>query len=249
MNYISRRNRSKNFIMPAFLFVLFIIFAANCKDEPVLSDNPQMNTKIIEKPLFLALGDSYTIGEGVNARDSWPHQLVSRLSEAGVVDLGSPKIIAKTGWRTDELLKSTKGVSENNFELVSLLIGVNNQYQKKNIETYKSEFEELLKRAFHAVDQRPERVLVLSIPDYGYSPFGTKNRSDISMEIDKYNEVNRSISQQFGVRYFDITGISRSEYEEMFVADNLHPSAYQYKLWVEKLIADKALIKMLKVVE
>lgn len=183
---------------------------------------------------FLALGDSYTIGESVREEGRWPVQLTKRLAEAGQ-DFSSPVIIATTGWRTDQLKAALPGSGrEKNFDLVSLLIGVNNQYQGKPVAEYEPEFEELLKLAIEYAGGDHNNVFVVSIPDYGYTPFGKEKQESISRDIDAYNEVNRKIADQYGVRYFNITELSRKGLEdpELVAADGLHPSEKMYSQWV-----------------
>ncbi|MDZ4715419.1 MAG: SGNH/GDSL hydrolase family protein [Cytophagales bacterium] len=187
---------------------------------------------------FLALGDSYTIGESVVERDRWPVQLARALREHGQT-IGDPRIIAVTGWRTDQLKKAIDDAKlENEYGLVSLLIGVNNQYQKKTPESYAPEFEELLQKSIALAGSKKENVFVVSIPDYGFTPFGQKNQQEISAAIDRYNKINREITERMGVRYVAITdltreGLARPEY---VAADGLHPSGPMYTLWVDRML-------------
>ncbi|MCA0447904.1 MAG: SGNH/GDSL hydrolase family protein [Bacteroidetes bacterium] len=183
---------------------------------------------------FLALGDSYTIGEGVSESDRWPVLLASKLSEIGIpVDL--PVIIAKTGWTTNEL---SDGILESNpegpFDLVSLLIGVNNQYRHLDPETYRTEFAGLLDEAIFFADKNPSHILVLSIPDWGVTPFANdRNPEKISEEIDRFNTINREESEKRQVNYVDITTFSREvKNDPSFLAgDLLHPSGKAYEKW------------------
>jgi lysophospholipase L1-like esterase len=183
---------------------------------------------------FLALGDSYTIGESVDEKERWPVQLVKQLQEAGY-SCESPQIIATTGWRTDDLQKAIEQSRlEKNFNLVSLLIGVNNQYQGKSSSNYSAEFEALLKTAIEYAEGKKDRVFVVSIPDYGFTPFGKENQSAITKAIDQFNSINKTITARYGIKYFDITGISRRGLAEpdLIAADGLHPSARMYSEWV-----------------
>jgi len=189
----------------------------------------------MKKPLsFLALGDSYTIGEGVSESERWPVLLASKLSEIGIpVDL--PVIIAKTGWTTNEL---SDGILESNpegpFDLVSLLIGVNNQYRHLDPETYRTEFAGLLDEAIFFADKNPSHILVLSIPDWGVTPFANdRNPEKISEEIDRFNTINREESEKRQVNYVDITTFSREvKNDPSFLAgDLLHPSGKAYEKW------------------
>lgn len=182
---------------------------------------------------YLALGDSYTIGESVEASGRWPVQLAALLS-SGAHPLDAPVIVAKTGWTTDELSAAMDDAKlEPPYGLVSLLIGVNNQYRGRPLEEYEQQFSALLTRAIALAGDRPGRVLVLSIPDWGTTPFAEgRVRRQIAMEIDAFNAAAREECERRGVAYVDITGISR-ERKELVAGDGLHPSAEQYALWAE----------------
>ena len=188
---------------------------------------------------FLALGDSYTIGEKVKPEERWPVVLAEKLTAAGIA-VNPPEIIATTGWTTDEL---KKGIEEarpkGNFDMVSLLIGVNNQYRGYDTAVYKKEFQELLDTAITFAANLSSRVFVVSIPDYGVTPFGQKKEPEkISREIDLYNKINKELAERSSVKYFDITGISRQAGNdpEMVAADGLHPSEKMYRQWVEHIL-------------
>lgn len=184
---------------------------------------------------YLALGDSYTIGESVAETERWPNQLVDSIAKKGI-RLGKPTIIATTGWRTDDLRNAmTKANLKNEYELVSLLIGVNNQYQGKPSLMYASEFEELLKWAVRLAGGKKQRVFVVSIPDYGFTPFGKPRQEAISKAIDEFNEINAQLTYKYGIRYFNITDISRDGLSDptLVAADGLHPSGKMYAYWVE----------------
>ena len=179
---------------------------------------------------FLALGDSYTIGEGVAERERWPGVLAARLAFA------PPQIIAKTGWTTDELNAAIDDAAPRGpFDLVSLLIGVNNQYRGRDAGEYRREFVALLRRAIGFAGGDPSRVLVVSIPDWGVTAFAAgRDRDQIAAEIDRYNAINRDEAARAGARYADITGITR-EFSEELAGDGLHPSAAMYRRWVEAI--------------
>jgi lysophospholipase L1-like esterase len=186
-----------------------------------------------EPKRFLALGDSYTIGEGVDSVATWPAQLASAM-RAAKINLGDPLIVARTGWTTDEL---ASGLSiapiEPPYELVTLLIGVNNQYRGRSTEKYRAEFVSLLAQAVEFAGGRATRVVVVSIPDWGVTPFAEgKDRATIGAEIDAFNAINREAAKKAGARYADITAISREKHDRWTVADGLHPSAAQYARWV-----------------
>jgi lysophospholipase L1-like esterase len=195
-----------------------------------------MDAQEVPMPIkYLALGDSYTIGESVTEPERWPNQLVDSLAKKGI-QLGKPTIIATTGWRTDDLRNAmTKAHLKNEYELVSLLIGVNNQYQGKSSSIYASEFEELLKWAVRLAGGKKHRVFVVSIPDYGFTPFGKPKQEVISKAIDEFNEINAQIAYKYGIRYFNITDISRDGLSDptLVAADGLHPSGKMYAYWVE----------------
>lgn len=185
---------------------------------------------------YLALGDSYSIGENIILFQSFPYQLVQLLRKKGLY-FSAPEIIAKTGWTTDEL---NVGIAEyqllSQYNYVTLLIGVNNQYRGRTVEEYKLEFEILLKQALQFVEGKKERVIVLSIPDYSVTPFAdSMNKEKIAKEIDLYNSVNKAISIQYKVNYLDITSETRkaSGDSSLLASDNLHPSAKAYKKWAE----------------
>lgn len=193
-----------------------------------------------ENPLtYLALGDSYTIGEHVAEADRWPVQLAVALRKQGI-QIADPVIIARTGWTTDDLLRGieTKG-KLGTYDLVSLLIGVNDQFQGLSIDGYRPRFRELLQISVEAADGKPEHVIVLSIPDWSYTPYAeTIERPDISTEIDAFNTVAREESELAGVYYFDITPLTRpAAYDkDLYADDGLHPSAKMYTLWVEMIL-------------
>jgi lysophospholipase L1-like esterase len=191
------------------------------------------------KLTYLALGDSYTIGESVGESERWPMQLIAQLNAVGK-NYDVPKIIATTGWRTDDLGNAIwKEDPKPGYDLVSLLIGVNNQYQGKSVDAYKPDFEELLKKAISLAGGDKKRVFVVSIPDYGYTPYGKPKQATISVELDKFNAANKEITEKMGVRYINITDISRKGFEDpqLVAADGLHPSGKQYKLWVDRIVA------------
>lgn len=194
---------------------------------------------------YLALGDSYTVGELVPLRDSFPYQAVQLLRAAGL-PFAAPEIVAKTGWTTDELADA---ISEYSFlpsyDFVSLLIGVNNQYRGRSAEEYATQFEELLKKALRFAGGRSRRVAVLSIPDYGVTPTGqTMDPEKIAREIDEFNRLNRSISQQHGVLYIEITEGSREALHDpgLIAEDKLHPSGKEYAKWAGKLAGEWSVV-------
>ncbi|HEX8319098.1 MAG TPA: SGNH/GDSL hydrolase family protein [Longimicrobium sp.] len=186
------------------------------------------------KMKFLALGDSYTIGEGVAAADRWPVQLAALLREQGQ-DFAEPQIIARTGWTTDELSDAIDAADPRGpYDLVSLLIGVNNQYRGRGTEEYRAEFAGLLQRAIGFAGGDASRVIVLSIPDWGATPFAEgRSRANIAAEIDVFNAINRQETERLGARYVDITPQSRTAGSNpAFLApDGLHYSGLTYAEW------------------
>ena len=181
---------------------------------------------------YLALGDSYTIGEKISFDDAYPNQIVSELS---LID--SVIIIAKTGWTTNELIDTLSKSYLDKYVVVSLLIGVNNQFRGYQIDKYVMEFENLLIRAID-YSKNKKNVFVLSIPDYGVTPFGkVRGQERIYKEINSYNDINRVLAEKYNVLYFDITEISRKAENDtsLLAEDTLHPSKKMYKMWVDKL--------------
>lgn len=183
---------------------------------------------------YLALGDSYTIGEDVQAKERWPHQLVELLNGQGI-NSDLPEIIAVTGWTTDELQSAIiEKQPTNDYNLVSLLIGVNNQYRNYPIEIYRKEFTELLNSAISF----GKKVFVVSIPDYGVTPFGeTKEPEKIATEVDKYNMIAKGICETLNIPFVDITTVSKlaKSNVKMTASDGLHPTGEMYKLWTEEI--------------
>lgn len=190
---------------------------------------------------YLALGDSYTIGESVAVSERWPVQLVAALRQDDI-EIEDPKIVATTGWTTDELLNAIDAEDmELSYDLVSLLIGVNNQYRDYPIDQFKREFSVLLEEAILYADGKKDRVIVLSIPDYGVTPFGqTKDPAKIATELDAYNAITKSICEATGVKYYDITTDSRLAIDDpsLVASDGLHPSGKMYTNWVNTVVSD-----------
>ena len=188
---------------------------------------------------YLALGDSYTIGEQVEAKENFPHQTVEILKEQYKIEVSEPRIIAITGWTTDELNAAVKEAKiKDTFDFVTLLIGVNNQYRGRDTINYEEEFKDLLEQAIQFANGRTSHVFVLSIPDWGLTPFAEgKNRADISAKIDAYNEVKKRITKTYSCNYIDITDSTRANATNLkFLADDkLHYSGAEYKIWSERL--------------
>lgn len=195
--------------------------------------------EISEPVRFLALGDSYTIGQSVDENKRWPVQLINGLKEVYGIQDAQVDIIARTGWTTGNLKLGIAQQldTEKEYNLASLLIGVNNQYQGLDFNIYGPEFRELLDIAINAVGGDAGKVFVVSIPDYAYTP-SFRNDERVSREIDAYNNLNESIAKEYGVAYFNITPISRNGLEnlDLVADDRLHPSGLQYTQWVSMMI-------------
>ena len=185
---------------------------------------------------FLALGDSYTLGESVRESERWPVQLAAALRQHAI-NMANPELIARTGWTTADLQRAIDGqYGGETYDLVSLLIGVNDQYQGLSIDNYRQRFKALLDFAISAAGGDPLHVIVLSIPDWGATPFAEgQDRVAIGAEIDAFNAVNREESVAAGVQYFDITAISRRAAGDpsLLAGDGLHPSGEMYAQWVK----------------
>ena len=196
------------------------------------------NTTVIEGLRYLALGDSYTIGQSVEVSERWPVQLVKRLREDGVV-ISDPEIVAQTGWTTSKLAQGITRVNPlGPFDIVSLMIGVNNQFRGLEIEQYRKEFLALLQRSVHFAGAAPSHVIVVSIPDWGVTPFaGGLDRGRIAREIDQFNLVAMEETTRVGAVFVDVTGISRSAANQpiLLASDGLHPSGDMYRQWVDLL--------------
>lgn len=202
--------------------------------QPTQTTEPRM-----KKLRFLALGDSYTIGQSVEVSDRWPAELVRRMRDAGSL-VSDPEIIAQTGWTTGELSEAIdEAAPEGIFDIVSLLIGVNNQFRGRDIGQYQTEFADLLHRAINFAGGDPSRVIVVSIPDWGVTPFARGRDVDlIAQQIDLFNSVNRAETMHTGARYVNVTGISRQAVAEprLVADDGLHPSGEMYSRWVDVVL-------------
>ncbi len=187
---------------------------------------------------YLALGDSYTIGEAVAATERWPAVLVEQLRQSGMT-VDDPRIVAVTGWTTDELAQGMDDAALTpGYDLVTLQIGVNNQYRGRGIDEYREQFGGLLMRAIALAGSRPARVVAVSIPDWGVTRFARERACDptsIAAALDAFNAVAREQAERAGAQFVDITPISRRR-PELLAADGLHPCARQYTLWVKAIV-------------
>jgi lysophospholipase L1-like esterase len=189
---------------------------------------------------LLALGDSYTIGQSVPESDQFPVQTVKYLNVQGM-NFFAPEIIAHTGWTTGNLLSSLADAAplKQTYDIVTLLIGVNNQYEHGSQQQYADEFLTLLNKAIQFADNNKNRVIVLSIPDYSVTPFANGSNKDlIAKEINAFNAINKKIADQAGVNYIDITGFTRLAASDasLIASDGLHPSAIEYQVWAYQLL-------------
>lgn len=226
--------------MRSIFIVVFValFFSACSKNETTLTNadnHTESDSTLVGDIRFLALGDSYTIGHAVNLNQRWPVQLSDSLSEAGI-NISEAEIIAQTGWTTRQLIRGIELQNpQGTYDLVSLLIGVNNQYRKQDTATYRTEFRELLHMAIAFADDKAAHVIVVSIPDYGVTPFAQEmNPEKISAEIDAFNRINYEETMNMSVKYIDITPISRkAAYDpDLTAGDGLHPSGKMYTEWV-----------------
>ena len=227
--------------IPLLFLCLWMVMMSCKKEAPGPAASPEAGAE--NKLSYLALGDSYTIGEGVAPADRYPVQLKRELEKAGL-EVADPTIIARTGWTTGDLKRAiaSANIQGKEYDLVSLLIGVNNQFQGRSIQEYKREFTELLLMSIDLAGDNKENVFVLSIPDWGYTPFGKSRQPAVSAAIDNFNAVNKQVTDSLGVAYFNITPISRKGLQDpsLVASDGLHPSAKMYGQWVD-LIADDVL--------
>ena len=194
---------------------------------------PVLSNKFIR---YLALGDSYTIGESVAENERWPNQLAAMFAEKNIQT--EVTIIARTGWTTDELWQGIQAnPPQGTYDLVSLLIGVNNQYRGYSVDEYHEQFRFLLNKAIEYAGGDVNHVMVLSIPDWGVTPFAAERDIDsISREIDIFNTINREDTESAGAHYVDITPVSRQALGDasLIASDGLHPSGIMYKMWAEE---------------
>lgn len=188
---------------------------------------------------FLALGDSYTIGANVSEKERWPVQLAAELRARGY-SLDDPDIVAQTGWTTDELIMGIALTNlQGSYSLVSLQIGVNNQFRGRELSNYRVEFNKLMRIAIEFASGQQNNVFAISIPDWGVTPFaGGKNSLKISEEIDRFNQVMKAVTMAAGGRFVDITPLSREVVGDpaMLAEDGLHPSGAMYAAWVERIL-------------
>ena len=220
--------------MKQFIVLWFLIAAlfACKKDQSIVTI--ELPT---ERKSYLALGDSYTIGERVTEAERWPNQLTDSLDVRGI-QFGRPLIIAKTGWRSDQLQAAIDTLNRKDWDLVTLLIGVNDYYQNWPVQAFVPKFAQLVDSAIALAAGNKEHVLVLSIPDYGYTPFGQSNQAIITAGLALYNQEIEVVCNEKNIQFINITDISQRGLQEtdLVAPDGLHPSGRQYSLWVERLL-------------
>ena len=217
------------------LLLCLLLFACQ-DDDDMLTTRPEVPGNL--NISYLALGDSYTIGTSVDVADRWPVQLARALADDSIT-VTEQRIIATNGWTTAELRAGIDNAGDlrEDYDLVSLLIGVNNQFRGQSVANYRDEFTELLDTAIRLAGGDTSRVFVVSIPDYAYTPFGG-GRQDITDGVLQFNATANFIADDYGVPFLNITPISQEGLNdpELVAADNLHPSGRQYARWVDEVI-------------
>ena len=239
--------RTKNIsrYTPAPVFVMALVLFLSCmKTTGYQPDLPHVDIDSTNLPgssqhTYLALGDSYTIGQSIPREKTFPVQAAAALRAQGY-SIDGPEIIAVTGWTTADLLNALKGKSSASpYDMITLLIGVNNQYQGRSINEYREQLNELLNKALQLSGNRPEHIIVISIPDYSVTPFaGGYDMDKIADDIDRFNEVNQMEAASLHLKYVNITGESRKAKTDQTILanDGLHYSAKGYSIWVDKLL-------------
>ena len=229
-------------IIKYFQALICLVLIASCNNQKVIIEEPK-EEPIKEESVttkgaisYLALGDSYTIGEGVAESDNWPNQLAAELEKQDI-EFKAVTIIARTGWTTEDLLGAIYNSAVEKQDLVSLSIGVNNQFQGQDFEKFKTEFNKLLKQAID-IAGTSKRVFVVSIPDYGVTPFGSSDSERIGKELDEYNQYKLERCKELNIPFINITEISRNlaDGPDALAPDKLHPSARQYSEWVKEIL-------------
>ena len=231
------RNTISSFLLIIFAGIFFSYFKANAHQMPVQTIDTNSNQDTLKN--YLALGDSYTIGQSVSESERYPVQTVKLLNNFGLL-FSQPEIIATTGWTTEDLQKAINNYHFKNsvYDIVTLLIGVNNQYQGKSQSEYKEQFTVLLQKSIQLAGGKASHVIVISLPDYSVTPFaGSSNKTSIASQIDSFNAINKQVSRDYGTNYLYITDDSRKAATDpaLFASDGLHYSGKEYAVWAGKL--------------
>lgn len=218
-------------------FGILFVFSCTPKEDVELIVPPDPMVGATDSISFLALGDSYTIGQGVSTSLNWPNQLVDSLSDRDIL-IARPDLIAQTGWTTSNLLAAIDQQDPGSYDLVSLLIGVNNFFQQRPFSLFEAEFETLVNRAIQSAGTK-DNVVVVSIPDYGVTPFGASNSIEIAEVTDQYNSYIESRCLDLEIAFANITEISRAlgDGPDALASDQLHPSETQYARWVKEMLS------------
>ncbi|MAO65166.1 MAG: lysophospholipase [Balneola sp.] len=228
--------KSHLFQIKFFAFITLLLFiCASCAQDP----DPSGTLPDSSPVSYLALGDSYTIGTGIDTVSNYPHLLSDSLASRGFT-VDTTAVIATNGWTTTDLKTGIDSQDpDSSYNLVSLLIGVNNQYQGLDLELYRTEFRELLDQAIAFAGGNRSNVFVISIPNYGVTPFGqSRNPVIIRQELQVYNDIAKEITTEFNIPFVDVTPISElgAEDSSLIAPDNLHPSAKMYAMWVDEML-------------
>lgn len=231
---------------PLFLIGFWLVFFSGCVKNSPDSENDSLTQLPSQRLTYLALGDSYTIGESVPLLQNYPNQLRDSLLKQNV-DLDTTLIIARTGWTTTDLKIAIDGhaAKGDTFSLVTLLIGVNNQFRGMPFNVYEKEFEELVNIAIAFANGDEGRIIVVSIPDYGYTPFGSnRDPEKISQELDEYNAYAKAVAERYNITFVDITPITREGLDDpaLVASDDLHPSVKAYSRFVKQLMPKAKMI-------
>ena len=231
-----------SFFLTSILCLIVACVLMGCEQKDVPTGKPgsvQITTsRTPHDPAvrYLALGDSYTIGQNVDLAERYPVKLAQLLRKQSI-DLGEPCIIARTGWTTRDLLNAIAAENPSGpFDLVTVLIGVNNQFQGRHIAEYRKELVEILKKAIALANEKPSHVVAFSIPDWGVTPFASNaNAMSVATEIDAFNKVKAEECAKLGIELVDVTAISRTapQHPDLLADDGLHPSGRMYTLWAE----------------
>ena len=222
--------------MNYLLIISFLCSVVGCGKKTMSNNNN--GQPVVKSYSYLVLGDSYTIGQGIAAPGSYPIQTKNFLRAAGKI-ISQVDIIAATGWTTSDLMNAINQRNPSpNYNVVSLLIGVNDQYSRRDTTGYRAGFTVLLQKAIYLAGNHPERVFVISIPDYSATPFAANSDTVmIRQQIDQFNAINKKVSSRYFVKYLDITPSSREARNDLTLvaSDGLHPWKKEYKKWSERL--------------